>query len=124
DRAGHPVVDLVQVDQPAPEDLPDGLLSQANAQNAFAGGKPADDLLERAGLVRKAGTWGKDDIGKALHLLQAELVVPPDGDLAIEILQIMNQIVGETIIVVDHQYFCSHGSDCFREFKGLVQSAQ
>src|SRR5690606_20574477 len=55
---------------------------------------------------------------------QFDPVVAFDGDLAIQILQIVYQVVGEAVVIVDHQYFSSHGSDRFRDFKGLVQGAQ
>jgi hypothetical protein len=65
----------------------------------------ADDVIGQPGLHRGAGTGGNDNMAGAegLYLLQARLIVSADEGLPPQLPQVLNQVVGERIIVIYDQ---------------------
>ena len=57
-------------------------------------------------LLRRAGAGGEEDRLRVhgLDLLEGDLVVSVHGHLAAQLAQVLDQVVGEGIVVVDHQY--------------------
>ena len=99
-------VDGLVPDDRAAEGLRQGLVAQADAQRRYPGLGEAPDGLERdARLVGRAGA-GRDDhaVGAALEeLVDGGGVVAHDVDLRAELPQVLHEVVGEGVVVVDHQ---------------------
>ena len=96
--------DLVAAHHLAAEGLTDGLMPKANAQQGragFSGGLGQGKA--NAGLIGVARARAQQDAGR-LHrhgLLHIQRIVSPDLDLGAEFAQIMHEVVGEGVVVVD-----------------------
>src|SRR5712691_2062020 len=83
--------------------LPNSLVPQANAQSGNVGSKGFDDRAGEARLMRGAWTRGYDD-GIGLHrlnLFQRHLIVTTYCDGGPQFRQVLIQVVGETIVIVN-----------------------
>jgi hypothetical protein len=89
----------------ASKSLADGLVAQANPQDRDHAGKTFNYRQGDAGLVRRAGTR-RNDNGfrlKLLYLLAGNLIIANHLYLPAQFAQVLDQVVGERIVVVDHQ---------------------
>ncbi len=97
-------------DHPASEGLPDGLVAETDAQDGDLFVEAPDDVEGDARLIRGAGAGGQDN-GLRCHgldLLQGRLVVPPDNHVFSELAQVLDQVVGKRVVIIDHQdLFCT-----------------
>src|SRR4051794_23091552 len=97
-------------DDGAAEGLGERLVAQADAERRDAGlGKPLDDLEADARLVRGARAGRDDDaVGPSLEqLVDVRGVVAHDVELAPQLAQVLDEVVGEGVVVVDDED--SHG---------------
>ena len=86
----------------AAEGLPDGLVSEADAQGGYATADLLDQLDRDPGLVRRAGT-GRDDYPVGVEigdLLRRDLVVAPHEDLGPELPEVLDQVVRKGVVIV------------------------
>src|SRR5205814_4965846 len=90
--------------------LADALVAEADAEDRGAAGKMADGIDADAGLT--GGAWpGRDDDPLGRHLvdvLDSDLVVAKHLDSRAELAQVLVEVVGEAVVVVDekkHQNF-------------------
>ncbi len=104
--------DLVAAHDPAAKGLADRLVAEADSQDRQVLGSLADQLEADAGARRVAGARRKDDrVGaEAERLLGRHLVVAHDARLGAELAQVMHQVPGEAVVVVDEE---QHRSRCF-----------
>src|SRR5712692_9418732 len=86
------------------ESLPDRLVSQADAEDRHPAGEAGDELEAHPGLVRRAWTGGDDDVRRlyCLYLLNRNFIISENRDLGAELAQVLHQVVGERIVVVEH----------------------
>ncbi len=81
------------------------LMAQAHPQDRHAPGKAPHHLDGEAGLLRGAGPRREDDPlwGEALDVVQGELVVAEDGELLAHLREVLHQVVGERVVVVNNE---------------------
>ena len=104
DGAELAVHDLVGADDLAAEGLADGLVAEADADERRAGlGGGLDEREADAGVVGGAGAGGEED-GRGAHrhrLLDVDLVVAADLGLGAEFPEIVEEVPGVAVVVVD-----------------------
>src|SRR3569623_231804 len=105
DGRGLAVHHLTRVHYSAAEGLTDTLVAETHAKQRKYSGIPADDVERHARLVGR--TWARRDhdmVGsEAPDLLDADLIIAVHAHIGAELAQILHQVVGERIIIVDHQ---------------------
>jgi len=103
DQAGFAMHRLRSADHPAAVNLPDGLMSQANAQRGNARPELPDDFARETRFI--GGAWPRRNHDLAgLHsrdFVQTDLIVARHGDLRAQFRQVLVQVVGETIVIVN-----------------------
>src|SRR5579859_5440648 len=84
-------------------DLPNDLVPQADAQRRNARPKGGDDLAREPCLIRSAWSWRYDDAGRlhCLNFIQRHLVVTPNRYHSSQFGQVLIEVVGKTIVVVN-----------------------
>src|SRR4051794_1046847 len=108
-------VDRLVADDLAAERLAEGLVAQADSEHRHTAlGKRADCLDRDAGFVRRAGS-GRDDHAAGLALEHSFLVVSHHVHVRSELTQVLDEVVGERVVVVDHEHVhaqppCAHAS--------------
>jgi hypothetical protein len=85
--------------------LPDALVAQADTEDRQLAGKAPDQRHRNAGLVGRARPRGNDDSRgmQSLDLFQRDFVIAENADLLAQLTQVLHQVVGEGIVIVDHQ---------------------
>ena len=88
------------------EGLSDRLVTEADAEDRDASGEAPDQLDRDAGVLRRAWAGRDDDRARRerLDLGHADLVVANHLDVFAELGEVLHQIEGEGIVVVDHQH--------------------
>src|SRR5882724_11848003 len=106
DRRGFPVNNLSRLADLAAERLADRLVSQAHAQDRNLARKIANHTQRYARLAGRAGSRRDDDALRPhrLDVSSRDLVVASHFDFGTQFPQILHQIPGERIVVVDHQH--------------------
>ena len=102
DLAVHHV--LRAADAPA-EGLPDRLVAKAYAEDRYLPGEALNQRHANAGLVRRAGTRRDDDRLRfpRRDFCERNRIVAMDVHIRTELAQILDEVVGEAVVVVDHQ---------------------
>ena len=93
-------------DDPAAEMLPDRLVAEADSeQRAPRLGACRHELERNAGIVGRSGPRrDQEALGRARHRFAGrELIVPPHEDLGAELAQIMDDVPGEAVVVVEDE---------------------
>lgn len=87
------------------ERLPQGLMSQTDAENRQLAGEMANRLHGNTGLVGRAGPRRDHQPVRPhrLHPGQINLVITMHQHLGPQFLQVLDQVIGEAVIVIDHQ---------------------
>src|SRR5918992_4943398 len=90
----------------AAEGLADRLVSETHAEDRDAAGEALDRCEGDAGLVRRARTGRDHDVRgrERTDFLDGELVVAKHAHLGAKLAQVLNEVEGKRIVVVDHQY--------------------
>src|SRR4051794_12638517 len=83
----------------------DALVAEADAQYRHAGAEPLDDSVANAGLVRRAGAGGDDDVGGCQRLDRGEVerVVAHHEALVAELADVAGEVPDEAVVVVDQE---------------------
>ncbi|MNH13845.1 hypothetical protein D3C81_839810 [compost metagenome] len=104
-RTGLAMHDLAGTYDIATKGLANGLVTQANAENRQLAGKMQDGLDGNTGLGRGARAGGNHDaLGvQGFDLGDGQLVIANDLDLSTQLAEVLHDVVGEGVIVVDHQ---------------------
>src|SRR5258707_3072957 len=105
DRRGFPVDDLTRMHDLAAESLADRLMTEAHPQYRDPAGKFAHRRERDPRFGGSAGPGGNDHAFRSHHgdVRRRDLVVATHFDVGAELAQILHQIPGEGIVVVDHQ---------------------
>src|SRR5690242_9527854 len=105
---------LRRANHPPAKDLADTLMPQAHTERWDALPQLADDRIGDAGLTWGAGARRDDDMRRRepLGLLHRAFVVPPHQHLRAKLREILVQVVGEAVVVIDEQqhHFAPFGS--------------
>ena len=107
--------DLARTHDAPAEGLADALVPEADAENRNAPGEAPDHLERDAGLVRRARPGRDHDLRgrERLDGVERDLVVAHDVHPGAQLAEVLHEVVGEGIVVVDHQYHgVRHPSDC------------
>src|SRR5437867_6405696 len=105
DGRGLAVHDARRAHDRAAEGGADRLMAEADAEDRQAAGGALDQRHRDAGLARRAGTRRDDDrVGtERLDLVESDGVVAPHVDLGAELAEVLDEVVGERIVVIHHQ---------------------
>jgi hypothetical protein len=105
---GRLAVDRDVADDLAAERLHERLVAEADAERRDPGlGEAAHDLDRHPGLVRRARAGRHDDAVVAVleQVVDRRRVVAHRHRLGPELTQVLDEVVGERVVVVDHQDF-------------------
>ena len=104
DHRSLAVHDPIRADHLAAESLPDTLVTETDAQNGNGRSQRPYQVHANTGLVGRAGPGGNDDaIRLHLHdIVHADGIVAYGFDLGTQFTQVLHQVVGEGVLVVDH----------------------
>jgi hypothetical protein len=108
---GLAVHDLLGMDDVAAEGVTDALMAKADTEDRIAAGELHDRLDRDAGFPRGAGARRNHDLVRrqALDVFDRDLVVTHDRHVRSQFAEILHQVVGERIVIVDHyQFDCAH----------------
>src|SRR5262249_4799268 len=89
--------------------LADRLVAETHAENRNGGGSLGDKIEADAGIVRRAGA-GRQHDGLGLaghHVADGYLVVPIHSHLRAQTTEVVEQVEGETVVVVDEDDHCA-----------------
>lgn len=105
DRAGLAVHHLAGANHITAKGLTDGLVAQADAEDRQLAGEVQDGLDGDPGLARRARARGDDDaLGlEGFDLGDGHFIVANDLDLGAQLAQVLDDVVGKGVVVVDHQ---------------------
>ena len=92
--------------------FPDALVTEANAQDRNPVGKPVNHVERDTCFVGIARTRRDDDpVGLELgNFIRRNLVVSLHADVGAQLAEILDEVVGKRIVVIDHQ---KHGAEKF-----------
>src|SRR6266513_2943074 len=95
---------LLCAHHPAAERLPDRLVPEADPEDRHAPGHAPDQLQGDPGLARRAGAGGDHEVRgrKPLDLPNRDFIVPQHPDLGSQLAQVLDQVVGERVVIVEH----------------------
>jgi hypothetical protein len=94
----------------AAENSPDALMTETNAEDRHFRSQDADDLVANASVFRTA--WSRrntDPVGRErFGFGDSDLVVPLHNDIATKHAEILDEIVGKRVVVIDDQNLFIH----------------
>src|SRR5208283_706468 len=95
----------------AAESLADRLMPQADAEDRDLAAGAGDEVEAHARLMRRAGAGREHDRVRASghHVIDADLVIAMHGDPRAKLAEIMDEIEGEAVVIID-QRDVGHGS--------------
>jgi len=105
DLAGFAVKKFWSADNLAAKRHANGLMTEADAEDGKFSGEALDQLDRNARLLRGAGAGRDDDALRltANNLLHSDLVVAMHFDGATQFAEVLREVVGERIVVVEKQ---------------------
>ncbi len=89
----------------APKNFADRLMTKTDPEDRQFAGKAADDFFTDAGVIGPARP-GRDEQAsrfKLFDLLNGDLIVAIDLNFCADLAQILHEIVGEGVVIIDHQ---------------------
>src|SRR6185503_13847948 len=100
-----PVHDLTRVHDASPKSLSDALVAEAYAKNRKLSGETLDQRYRYPRLVGRTGPRRYHDMRglERFDFRQRDLVVAEYRDLLLQFAEILDEVVGERIVVVYHQ---------------------
>ena len=122
-RAGLAVHDLLGRDDITAKGLADRLVTEADAEQGQVGGELADDVETDAGTVRITRA-GRENNARRLQrqgLGCTHGVIADDARRRPQFLEIMHQVEGETVVIVDDQ---QHAGPPSRQTRAIVPRRQ
>ena len=121
DGAGLAVHQVRSAHHVAAKGRADGLMSQADAEHRHLAGEVANQIDADAGILRRAGTGRNHDALRlhGLDLSDRDLIVAAHLDLRAEFPEILHQVVGEGIVVVENE---DHGNRPACSLHGTIPS--
>src|SRR5690606_4179750 len=111
DGGGLAVHEALGAYDPAPIDLADGLVSETHAEDRDATSELHDHLEADAGVLRGPGAWRNQDavrasgadLGRRRAIVEADVAVDPES------LEVLDEVEGEGVVVVDDDDAPGHG---------------
>jgi len=105
DLAGLAVHQRLGADDLAAEGPADRLVAEADAEDRQVVGGGLQQVQADAGLVRRAGAGRQEHALRlqAERLGHAHRVVAVDDGLRPQLVQVVDEVVGEAVVVIDHQ---------------------
>src|ERR1035437_268478 len=105
DRRGLPVQRRHGAHDPTAEHGADGLMAEAHAENGRRLAEVANDAHRHAGLFGAARPRGDHDALRRIggERLERHGVVAHHADLRAQLAEVLHEVVGERIVVVDHE---------------------
>src|SRR5206468_8025597 len=115
-RGGLPEHEPVSAHHLPAEHLPDALVPEADSQNGNFPGEPLDDSTADPGVARASrARLDHDGLGVPPHgVLDGDLVVPDHVRGTAQLAQILDEVPGEGVVVVDHEDHESNPRDARR----------
>ena len=112
DRARLAVDERLRLRHLATESLDDRLVAEADPERRRRRAEDEDQLDRDAGVDRPPGARGDDEaVGSELARLgDRQVVAAPDDDLGAQLLEQVDEVVGERVVVVDDED--AHASEC------------
>ena len=107
DLAGLAVHQLLRAHDPAAERRADGLVPEADTEDGQLAGEVADRLDRNAGLRGRARAGGNHEaIGLARRdAFDGDFVIAKHFHLGAQFTEVLHQVEGEAVVVVDHEEF-------------------
>ena len=104
-RRGLAVHQLLGVDDLATKRLADALVAQTHAKDGNLAGKALDGGHRHTGFQRRARAGGNHQVlrRQAGDIVQADFVVTEHLHILPQFAEVLHQVVGEGVIIVDHQ---------------------
>ena len=87
----------------AAEHLPDALVTEADAQDRDLAAEGADRIVGDAGIIWSSRPGRDHDAVEPRQLVDRDLVVAEHGRLGAELRHVLDEVVGERVVVVDHR---------------------
>jgi len=105
DLGGLAVHDMPSADDVAAEGLADALVAQADAEDRDLAGEAFDGGQRDTRFVGRAGSGREYDARRGIFgdLVGVDLVVAVDPYLFAQLAEVLHQVVGEGVVVVDHE---------------------
>lgn len=99
-------------DDIAAEDIADALMAETDTEQRDAPAELPDDLIADPGLFRRAGTRGNADMIRfeLRNLLDGHLIIAPDFHERPHLAEVLDEVVGKRIVVVDDEQHGKGGS--------------
>ncbi|MNT40235.1 hypothetical protein D3C72_1765360 [compost metagenome] len=96
---------LLGVDDLAAKGLADALVAETDAHDRQLAGEVVDGRHRDAGFVRRARAGRQHQVlrRQRLDFFQRDFVVAEDLDFLPQLAEVLHEVVGEGIVVVDHQ---------------------
>ena len=97
----HAVID----DDICSKGVTDALMAQANTENRNFLAELSDDVVGETGFVGRTGPGRHEDPLRVqrFSLVQSDLVIPAYFHLSVQLPEILNEVIREGIVVIDHQ---------------------
>ena len=98
----HPIID----NHLRPESVPDALVPEADPEHGRRSAKGTNDFVREPRFARRtrAGRH-QDPLGvQGADLVEGDLVVAMNAQLGFQLAQILDEVVGKRIVIVDHQH--------------------
>src|ERR1700722_19807891 len=108
DRGGLAVHKMGGAHHASTEGFANRLVSQANSKHRNFSSEVTDQLDADACFVWRAWPWRDDDAlrPQLLHLAHRDVIVAPDLDFGAQFADVLDQVVGERIVVVEYENQC------------------
>src|SRR5271165_1467091 len=105
DWRGFPMHDAVSSDYLSPIDLTDALMPKTNAQHGDPRPKMTNKIVADPSLIRCSRSRRNADFlgAQLLNLIDGCPVIPPHHQFRAEFAKILNQVVGERVVVIQYQ---------------------
>ena len=101
---------------PAAEHLADGLVAEADAEHGHHPGEGLDARAGDAGVFGPARARGEQHgVGRGRRLVDRERVVAVHDRLGAQLTQVLDEVVDEAVVVVDHEH--AHGASVTGQFE-------
>ncbi|OIQ81222.1 hypothetical protein GALL_370030 [mine drainage metagenome] len=96
---------LLRMHDFAAESLADALVTKADTENGDLAGEGVNQRHGNAGLVRRARPRRNHDMARRQfrYLFQRDLVVAKHAHVLPQFGQVLHQVVGERVVIVQHQ---------------------
>ena len=124
--AGLTVHDFFRADDFATERVADGLMAEADAENGNFAGEVLDDGHAQTRFARRAGAGRNNDAfgAHAGDFVECDFVVAADFELLPHLAEVLRQVVGERVVVVEEQNHLFKREPQFTNFEYIAPACR